>query len=122
MATAVKESIDKSFKYLEKFISVLRNGEDVLFAKERVPSRRVYKDGAKVKKILEVYDTFVTWGFNVHDQGILEDLFVEEDFAGTRTNPKYREIEFQNIADGSIEVLSISKIDKVTKYQDLLQS
>lgn len=114
MATAVKESIDKSFKYLEKFISVLRNGEDVLFAKERVPSRRVYKDGAKVKKILEVYDTFVTWGFNVHDQGILEDLFVEEDFAGTRTNPKYREIEFQNIADGSIEVLSISKIDKAT--------
>lgn len=114
MANAVKESIDKSFKYLDKFISVLRNGEDVLFAKEKVASRRVYKDGAKVKKILEVYDTFVEWGLNIHDQGILEDLFVEEDFAGTRTNPKYREIEFQNIADGSIEVLPISRIDKAT--------
>lgn len=114
MANAVKESIDKSFKYLDKFISVLRNGEDVLFAKEKVASRRVYKDGAKVKKILEVYDAFVEWGLNIHDQGILEDLFVEEDFAGTRTNPKYREIEFQNIADGSIEVLPISRIDKAT--------
>lgn len=114
MATAVKESIDKSYKYLDKFISVLRNGEDVLFAQEKVPSRRVYKDGLKVKKILEVYDAFVTWGLNVYDQGILEDLFTEEDFAGTRTNPKYRQIEFQNIADGSIEVLSISKIDKAT--------
>lgn len=114
MATAVKESIEKSYKYLDKFISVLRNGEDVLFAQEKVPSRRVYKDGLKVKKILEVYDAFVTWGLNVYDQGILEDLFTEEDFAGTRTNPKYRQIEFQNIADGSIEVLSISKIDKAT--------
>jgi len=114
MANAVKESIDKSYKYLDKFISVLRNGEDVLFAQEKVPSRRVYKDGPKVKKILEVYDAFVTWGLNVYDQGILEDLFTEEDFAGTRTNPKYRQIEFQNIADGSIEVLSISKIDKST--------
>lgn len=114
MANAVKESIDKSYKYLDKFISVLRNGEDVLFAQEKVPSRRVYKDGPKVKKILEVYDAFVTWGLNVYDQGILEDLFTEEDFAGTRANPKYRQIEFQNIADGSIEVLSISKIDKAT--------
>ena len=41
-------------------------------------------------------------------------LFRSEDFAGTRTNPKYREIEFQNIADGSIEVLPISRIDKAT--------
>lgn len=114
MATAVKESIDKSFKYLDKFISVLRNGEDVLFAKEKVASRRVYKDGVKVKKILEVYDELVTWGLNVYDEGILEDLFTEEDFAGARTNPKYREIEFQNIADGTIEILPISKIDKAT--------
>lgn len=114
MATAVKESIDKSFKYLDKMISVLRNGEDVLFDKEKVPSRRVYKDGVKVKKILEVYDEFVKWGLNVYDQGILEDLFTEEDFAGVRTNPKYRQIEFQNIADGSIELLPISKIDKAT--------
>ena len=61
MATAVKESIDKSFKYLDKFISVLKNGEDVLFAKEKVASKRVYKDGEKVKKIIAAFDAFVDW-------------------------------------------------------------
>ena len=114
MATAVKESIDKSFKYLDKFISVLRNGEDVLFAKEKVASKRVYKDGEKVKKIIAAFDAFVDWGINVYDKDILEDLFTEEDFGGVRSTPKYREIEFQNIGDGKIEVLQISKIDKAT--------
>lgn len=114
MANAVKESIEKSYKYLDKFIELLREGKDVLFDQEKVASRRVYKDGEKVKKILAAYDAFIEWGINVYDKDILEDLFTEEDFGGTRSNPKYRQIEFQNIGDGKIEVLPISKIQKST--------
>lgn len=52
MTAAVSEVTKKSYKYLDKFITLLREGKEVLFDKETVPSRRIYKTGDKVKKFL----------------------------------------------------------------------
>ena len=116
MASAISEiySASKAFKYLDPFMSVLREGKEVFFAGEKVPIRRVYKDGVKVKKILESFDVFVEWGLDVYDKDIIEDIFSDEDFGAKRSNPNWREIEFQNIADGKIEVHRLSKIQKAT--------
>lgn len=116
MSSAISEiySASKAFKYLDPFMSVLREGKEVFFAGEKVPIRRVYKDGVKVKKILESFDVFVEWGLDVYDKDIIEDIFSDEDFGAKRSNPNWREIEFQNIADGKIEVHRLSKIQKAT--------
>jgi len=114
MANAVSEAVKKSYKYLDSFISVLREGKEVLFAGEKVPTRRIYKDGEKVKKIVEVYDEFLRWGLDVNNMDILEDLFGDEDFGGVRSRIRWREVEFQNIADGKIEIHRLSKIEKAT--------
>lgn len=116
MATAISEiySAGKAFKYLDPFMDVLREGKDVFFDKEITPTRRVYKDGERVKKIIKAFDTFAEWGLDVYDKGIIEDIFADEDFDAKRSNPNWREIEFQNIADGKIEVHRLSKIQKAT--------
>ena len=116
MASAISEiySAGKAFKYLEPFMSVLREGKDVFFAKENTPTRRVYKDGERVKKIIKSFETFSEWGLDVYDKDIIEDIFADEDFGAKRSSPNWREIEFQNIADGKIEVHRLSKIQKAT--------
>lgn len=116
MTTAINEiyNAGKSFKYLDPFMSVLREGKEVFFADEKVPTRRVYKDGEKVKKIIQAFDEFVKWGLDVYDKDIIEDIFADEDFDAKRSKPNWREIEFQNIADGKIEVHRLSKIQKAT--------
>lgn len=116
MSSAISEiySAGKSFKYLESFVSVLREGKDVFFANENTPTRRVYKDGKRVKKIIEHYDAFVEWGLDVYDKSIIEDIFADEDFGAKRSIPNWREIEFQNIADGKVEVYRLGRIQKAT--------
>lgn len=116
MATAISEiySAGKAFKYLDPFVDVLREGKDVFFDKENTPTRRVYKDGERVKKIIKAFDAFVKWGLDVYDKSIIEDIFADEDFDAKRSNPNWREIEFQNIADGKVEVHRLSKIQKAT--------
>ena len=101
-------------KYLDPFMLVLREGKEVFFPGEKVPTRRVYKDGEKVKKILRAFDVFVEWGLDVSDKSILEDIFADEDFDAKRSKPNWREIEFQNIADGKIEIYRLGKIEKAT--------
>lgn len=113
MTAAVSEVSKKSYKYLDKFIALLSEGKEVLFDKETVPSRKIYKDGERVKKILSVFDDLVHSGIVVYDKDIIEDIFGEEDFAGKRTNVKWRSIEYQSISDPKkIEVLPISRIIK----------
>jgi hypothetical protein len=115
-AVAIREVIEKP-KYLEKFIELMREGAEVPFTDEQVATRRIYKDGEKVKRILEIYDDLVTWGMDVYDKDILHDLFRQ-----LPTGPKdsktlsrypFKDIEYQSITDPKkIEVLSLNKIGK----------
>jgi hypothetical protein len=105
---AVGEVIKKPYQYLDKFITLMRDGAEVAFTDEQVATRRIYKDGDKVKRILEVYDDLVNTGIDVFDSTVLYDIFRDE-----AKSQAYRKIEFQSITDPKkIEVLLISKIGK----------
>lgn len=107
-APAIASVIAKPYQYLDKFIELMREGAEVPFTDEQVASRRIYKDGERVKKILSVYDDLVESGIDVYDSTILYDIFREE----SGQHP-YRKIEFQSITNNrDIETLIISKIGK----------
>lgn len=107
-APAIASVIAKPYQYLDKFIELMREGSEVTFTDEQEATRRIYKDGDKVKKILSVYDDLVESGIDVYDPTILYDIFREEKGA-----QPYRKIEFQSITNPkNIETLIISKIGK----------
>lgn len=106
---------DKCFKYLYPFIKLMREGGEVPFTDEKVATRRIYKDGERVKKILSIYDNLIDNGIEVRDNDILKDLFqkVPPGSIEKKDNYPWREIEYQSIADPKkTEVLSINKIGK----------
>lgn len=107
-APAIASVIAKPYQYLDKFIQLMREGAEVPFTDEQVASRRIYKDGERVKKILSVYDDLVESGIDVYDSTLLYDIFREE----KGTHP-YRKIEFQSITNNrEIETFVLSKIGK----------
>lgn len=106
---------DKCFKYLYPFIELMREGGEVPFTDERVATRRIYKDGERVKKILSIYDDLKDNGIEVRDNDILKDLFQKVPPGSIEKKDHYpwREIEFQSITDPKkIEVFPINKIGK----------
>jgi hypothetical protein len=115
-SVAIREVIEKP-KYLNKFIELMREGAEVPFTDEKVPTRRIYKDGEKVKRILEIYDALVDGGMDIYDKDILHDLFRQLPTGpkDSKTLSKYpfKDIEYQSITDPkTIEVLSLNKIGK----------
>jgi hypothetical protein len=115
-SVAIREVIEKP-KYLNKFIELMREGAEVPFTDEKVPTRRIYKDGEKVKRILEIYDALVDGGMDIYDKDILHDLFRQLPTGpkDSKTLSKYpfKDIEYQSITDSkTIEVLSLNKIGK----------
>lgn len=107
-APAIASVIAKPYQYLDKFMQLMREGAEVPFTDEQVATRRIYKDGERVKKILAVLDDLIETGVDVNDPTILYDIFREE----SGSHP-YRKIEFQSITDAkNIETLIISKIGK----------
>lgn len=106
-APAITSVIEKPGKYLNIFIELMREGSEVPFVDEEVPTRRIYKDGAAVKKILAVLDDLIQTGIDVNDPAVLYDIFREE---GGRE--LYRKIEFQSLITNKIETHIISKIGK----------
>jgi hypothetical protein len=114
---AIGQVIVKPGQYLEKFISLMREGAEVPFTDEEVASMRIYKDGEKVKKIVDLYDELVNWGIDIYDRDILDDLFRQLppgslESKDTRFYP-FKDIEYQSITDPKkIETLSLNKIGK----------
>ena len=116
-APAIVSVIKKPDQYLRKFITLLREGADVPFTDEQVASRRIYKDGDNVKKLVDIYDDLVQYGMDVYDKDILDDLFRKLPPGTTETKDvgryPFKEIEFQSISDPKkIELLSLNKIGK----------
>lgn len=114
---AIGQVIAKPGQYLEKFISLMRQGAEVPFTDEEVASMRIYKDGEKVKKILSLYDEMVTWGIDIYDKDILDDLFRKLPPGSLETKDvsryQFKDIEYQSITDPKkIEILSLNKIGK----------
>jgi len=114
---AIGEVIKKPFQYLEKFVELMRTGADVPFTDESVATRRIYKDGEKVKRILEIYDELKEWGLNIYDKDILDDLFRKLPPGSMETKDvgryAFKDIEYQSITNPKkIEVLSLNKIGK----------
>ena len=107
-APAIASVIAKPYQYLDKFMKLMREGAEVPFTDEQVATRKIYKDGERVKKILSVLDDLIETGVDVNDPTILYDIFREE--GGSHP---YRKIEFQSITDDrNIETLVITKIGK----------
>ena len=116
-APAIASVIKKPDQYLRKFITLMREGADVPFTDEQVASMRIYKDGANVKRILEIYDDLVEFGLDIYDKDILDDLFRKLPPGAMETKDvgryHFKDIEYQSIADPKkIELLSLNKIGK----------
>jgi hypothetical protein len=116
-APAIASVIKKPDQYLRKFITLMREGADVPFTDEQVASMRIYKDGANVKRILEIYDDLVQFGLDIYDKDILDDLFRKLPPGAMETKDvgryHFKDIEYQSIADPKkIELLSLNKIGK----------
>lgn len=114
---AIGQVIVKPDRYLKKFITLMREGADVPFTDEQVASMRIYKDGANVKRILEIYDDLVEFGLDIYDKDILDDLFRKLPPGAMETKDvgryHFKDIEYQSIADPKkIELLSLNKIGK----------
>lgn len=107
-APAIASVIAKPYQYLDKFMQLMREGAEVPFTDEQVATRRIHKDGDRVKKILAVLDDLIETGVDVYDPTTLYDIFREEG-----GNHPYRKIEFQSITNPKqIETLILSKIGK----------
>lgn len=114
---AIGQVIKKPDQYLTKFITLMREGGDVPFTDEQVASRRIYKDGENVKKILAIYDVLVKYGMDIYDKDLLDDLFriIPPGVPETKDVRFYpfKNIEYQSIADPKkIELLPLNKIGK----------